>query len=312
MLKVKAVVTAGTTTRADDRMPAVQLPADRSLGRHHDQPRCRDAERSARRDFPDRVRVAWNLRPSAAAGGRRGGPPRLSGRSRHQISSSLPNVELVTYEHLTPTPEVAACGSGFASSPHVVRQATARVAPIGGYTLLELLFVMALTVTIMAAAVPQILASLDRSRGLIAARYLGARVALARTQAVTRNASVALRFEEGPRGISIAVYQDGNRNGVRTADIARQIDRAIEPSVRLSELFPGVEIALASRTPATDAVQLGPTDILSFSPFGTATSGTIYVRGRDGTQWAVRVLGATGRTRVLRYVPQRRDWVDAF
>jgi hypothetical protein len=51
-------------------------------------------------------------------------------------------------------------------------------------------------------------------------------------------------------------------------------------------------------------VQLGRTNLLTFTPAGTATSGTIYIRDREGTQWAVRVLGATGRTRVLRYEPQ--------
>jgi prepilin-type N-terminal cleavage/methylation domain-containing protein len=186
------------------------------------------------------------------------------------------------------------------------------VARASGFTFLELLCVMALVVIIAGAAVPQILTSLDRSRGLIAARYLGSRLALARTQAVTRNASVALRFERGPKGISIAVYQDGNRNGVRTADIERQIDRRIEAPMRLFEQFPGVDIALGPDMPAEDPVQLGRTDILSFSPSGTATSGTIYVRSRDGTQWSVRVLGVTGRTRVLRYERRIRDWVPAF
>jgi hypothetical protein len=32
--------------------------------------------------------------------------------------------------------------------------------------------------------------------------------------------------------------------------------------------------------------------------------------GRDGSQYVVRVTGATARTRVLRYVPARDEWVD--
>ena len=180
-----------------------------------------------------------------------------------------------------------------------------------GYTILELLFVVALIMIISGAAVPQVLVSRDRSSGLGAARFLAARMALARTQAVMSGASVGLRFESATDGMHVAIYRDGNRNGVRTTDIARQIDRSVEPPVRLSEQFPGAEIALEPGTPADDAVQIGPTDILSFSPTGTATSGSIYIRSRDGTQWAVRVLGATGRVRVLRYVPQTGDWVDA-
>lgn len=174
------------------------------------------------------------------------------------------------------------------------------------------MFVAGLVAVVCAIAVPQVLATIDRSRGYIAVRYLGARVALARTLAVSHGAAVALRFDQGPGGITFSAYRDGNRNGVRSADIARKIDRLIDPPVLLAEQFPGVEIALAPGTPGDDPVQLGRTNILSFSPSGTATSGTIYVRGRDGTQWAVRVLGATGRTRVLRYVPRTGEWVGAL
>ena len=51
--------------------------------------------------------------------------------------------------------------------------------------------------------------------------------------------------------------------------------------------------------------------ILSFSPNGTATSGSVYVVGRDQTQWAVRVLGVTARARVLRYERATGAWVNA-
>ena len=61
-----------------------------------------------------------------------------------------------------------------------------------------------------------------------------------------------------------------------------------------------------------DPLRIGSSNLLSFTPFGTATPGTIYVRGRDGTQLAVRVLGATARARVLRYVPRTREWVETF
>ena len=182
----------------------------------------------------------------------------------------------------------------------------------GGYTFIELLFVLALVGVLAAIAVPQVLGSLNRSRGLGAARYLGMRLALARTQAVTRGSAVALQFVEGPRGIRFSVYQDGNRNGVRSAEIGAGIDRQIEPPLTLVEQFPGVQIALAPGVDGLDPVRLGRSNLMSFSPSGTSTSGTIYVRGADGTQWAVRVLGATGRTRVLRLDASTGEWVNAF
>lgn len=156
--------------------------------------------------------------------------------------------------------------------------------------------------------IARVLAGTEHSRGFAAAKYLGARFGLARVQAVARGAAVALRFSETPHGITFTVFQDGNRNGVRSADIQAGIDHQIEPATNIGEKFAGVDIALSAGTPATNAIQLGQTNLLTFTPDGTATSGTIYLRDRDGTQWAVRVLGATARTRVLRYDTVSMSW----
>ena len=180
-----------------------------------------------------------------------------------------------------------------------------------GFTLIDMVFSCTVVCVLCAVAIPQTLSSIERARGFAAARYLASRMALARAQAVSRSAAIALRFVEGQTGITITAIQDGNRNGIRARDIDLQIDRAIDTPVTLSDLFPGVEIGLTSQTPATDPVQLGGSNILSFTPHGTASSGSVYIRGRDGTQWMVRVLGATGRTRVLRYVPATGEWVYA-
>lgn len=174
---------------------------------------------------------------------------------------------------------------------------------------------MLLTASLIAilagVALPSLLTGVDRSRGAGAARYLASRVALARAQAAGRSATVALHFEASARGTWFSMVQDGNRNGVRTTDIAQGIDPLIEAPVLLSDLFPGVSIGLAPLTPAAQALTLGHTPILSFTPTGTATSGTVYVLGRDGTQWAVRILGVTARVRLLRYDPASSGWVSA-
>lgn len=156
---------------------------------------------------------------------------------------------------------------------------------------------------------PQSLAAIDRIRAGAAARYLASRMALARAQAVMRSTHVALRFEEESSGISFRMFADGNGNGVRTADIAADVDSPLDTSVLLSDLFPGVAIAV-SGSAGTDAVRLGTTNLLSFTPLGTATAGSIYVRGGDGSQFAVRILGTTGRTRLQQYIERTRAWID--
>jgi len=172
------------------------------------------------------------------------------------------------------------------------------------------LFAASLVCILTGISIPSVLVTVERSRGLAAARYLEGRMSLARAQAVGRAATVALYFEQDARGIWVSVVQDGNRDGVRTRDIASLVDRLIEPRVLLADLFPGVAIGLAPQTPASQAVTLGGTNILSFTPTGTATSGSVYVLGRDGTQWAVRILGVTARVRLLRFVVATGGWVN--
>jgi prepilin-type N-terminal cleavage/methylation domain-containing protein len=180
-----------------------------------------------------------------------------------------------------------------------------------GYSLVELLFAVAIMATVSAIAVPQSLATVDRARALSAARFLASRMAVARSQAIMRSTHVALQFEDRPSGITFRMFVDGNRNGVRTNDISAGIDVPVEAPVRLRELYQGVAIAVSGAA-GSDPVRLGTSNLLSFTPLGTSTSGSVFVRGRDGSQFAVRVLGATGRARLLQYVPRSGEWVDGL
>lgn len=202
---------------------------------------------------------------------------------------------------------MAARGRGGIRSPRPL----AVLAGSRGYSLIEILFAMSLMTILSAMAVPQSLAALDRARAGAAARYLASRMAMARSHAVMRSAHVALKFDEGRSGITFRMFADGNRNGVRTSDIASRADQPLDAPARLSDLYPGVAIAVAG-TAGTDPLRIGSSNLLSFTPLGTATPGSIYVRGRDGSQFAIRIVGATGRTRVQRYVQRTRAWVDAY
>ncbi len=185
------------------------------------------------------------------------------------------------------------------------------VATSQGYSLIEILCVTALITVLSAIAVPQSLAMVDRARASAAARYLASRMAMARSHAVMRSATVALRFDEDRTGITFRMFVDGNRNGVRAKDIAAGVDQPLDAPARLSDLFSGVAIAVSGEA-GSDPLRIGSSNILSFAPLGTATSGSVYVRGRDGSQFAIRILGATGRVRVQRYQPHTGTWIDSF
>lgn len=176
-------------------------------------------------------------------------------------------------------------------------------------TLIELLFVLVLMVIVSAMAIPQVNQGLARARAMAAARYLAGQCATAKFKAVGGSASVGLRFQPRDDDYELQMFADGNENGIRTADIGDGIDKPLAPPERLMAKFQGVRIGVAEGLGLDgDPVRLGTSGILTFTPLGTASSGSIYVVGADGTQLAVRVLGVTARTRLLRYDPRTRQW----
>jgi Tfp pilus assembly protein FimT len=154
---------------------------------------------------------------------------------------------------------------------------------------------------VTAIAVPVSLAGVNRARGWAGARFVAARLVRARAQAVGRGAAVALRFGGDGEHTTLTAFVDANRNGVLTRDIDAGTDPALDDPVPLSSLFPGVAIAAD-----------GEVRLFSFSPDGTATTGSVYLQSRDGSRFAVRVLGATARVRIERYVIARDAWVEVF
>ena len=186
-----------------------------------------------------------------------------------------------------------------------------------GYSLLEMLMAITLMVIVGGAAIPLANSSIDRSRAAGAAGYVAGRMTVARFEAVRRSAHVAIRFLAQSDGYSLQTYVDGNRNGVRTSDIVSGIDVPITAIERLSYHFTGVEFGIhagvtgidAGPFNAADPIQIGSSALLSFSPTGSSTSGTVFIRGARGNQFAVRVLGATGRTRIFEFNAGGRTWL---
>jgi prepilin-type N-terminal cleavage/methylation domain-containing protein len=191
-------------------------------------------------------------------------------------------------------------------------------APIGaarGYSLIELMFVAGLVAVLAAAAIPAFSHGLDTYRARGAARHLSGRLQRARAEAVSRGAHVALRFSQTGAPVDFTAFVDGNRNGLSTADIAAGIDRPIGPAADLSD-FPGVQFGIVPGTASpeglpltSDPIRFGVSRMASFTPRGTATAGSVYLRGRDGSQYVVRVYGDTGKTTTLRYERRAERWV---
>ncbi len=136
-------------------------------------------------------------------------------------------------------------------------------------------------------------------------------MALARFEAVRRSAHVAIRFVPQPEGYWLQTYVDGNRQWRAHEQTSRLgVDRPITAGERLDYHFSGSRVRYSAECDRhrsgsvqheADPIQIGSSTLLSFSPMGSSTSGTLFIHGLRGHQFAVRVLGATGRTRILEF-----------
>jgi prepilin-type N-terminal cleavage/methylation domain-containing protein len=187
-----------------------------------------------------------------------------------------------------------------------------------GFTILELLFAVAIAGTLAAIALPQSLRALDDFRTRSAAHYLARRLATARFLAIRRSTAHGLRFEIDDEDYKVSLVADGNGNGIKTTELQSGSDRTLSEREGLSGHFAGVRFGILDGVPdadgnpsgGSDGVRFGSTKVVVMNADGTASSGTLYVNGAGRSQYAVRVLGSTGRVRLLKFDAVRRRWVD--
>ena len=201
------------------------------------------------------------------------------------------------------------------------RRPTSRVSRFGaarGVALIDIIISTALCVVMAAIAVPVIGGTLDRERTIIGAQYLAAQLHRARLESLRRAHAVAVRMEITNDRTVLRLYEDRNGNGVLQRDIDRGIDLPLTPpgwlddqardiSLRINQEITDVSGA-ATLLPGDDPLRIGNTALVTFSPHGSASSGTIYVAAQQGPQMAIRVFGATGRVRVLMFDARTRLW----
>jgi hypothetical protein len=186
-----------------------------------------------------------------------------------------------------------------------------------GAALIDIIFTAGLIAVLSGIAIPMLHASRQHDEARAAARFLAARFQQARVEALRRNTSVAMRID--PDDLDrFGIYVDGDRDGVLQSDITNGVDQLLAPEARLSDFTgsvglrinqdvvePETGVALAR---GADPLRIGASTLVSFSPLGSATGGTLYLSAPAGPQMAIRILGATSRMRVLRYDAGVRQW----
>jgi prepilin-type N-terminal cleavage/methylation domain-containing protein len=185
-----------------------------------------------------------------------------------------------------------------------------------GLSLAELVVALAIGCVLIAFTVPTTAATIDAGRVNAAANAMASRFRLTRLDAVSRGRSTALVFDQvGPRWV-FRICADGNGNGIRRSEIQSGTDTCAD-AIDLQAMFPGVQIDVdatlrgpSGEPPSPNPVRFGASNIASFSALGSCTAGTLFLRSPKGQQYAVRIAGATGRTRVLRYDSATVSWLE--
>ena len=187
-----------------------------------------------------------------------------------------------------------------------------------GVALVDIVAALALILVVTAMAVPVIGGTLDRDHTIVGAQHLAGQLQRARMESLKRSVAVAVRLEIVGDRATARLYVDGNGNGV----LQREIDRGTDPplagvewldahardvSLRVNQSVTDAG-GSGSLEPGSDPLRIGRTALVTFSPVGSSSSGTLYVAAHRGPQMAIRVYGASGRVRVLMFDARTRQW----
>jgi len=197
--------------------------------------------------------------------------------------------------------------------PHAYRDAR-------GITLIEVVASIALGAMLLLATAPAFATLRAAGRTAAAAREIAVTLQALRWQSVATGQSHGLSFGVDSIGWSWRVVRDGNGNGLRTSEVRDGTDRTLSGPHRLEERLAPVRLGFPTGTPIpeipprtgtiadlADPVHFGRSDLVSLSPVGTASSGTIYVT--DGRElYGIVLFGPTARLRVWRYDGRSGDW----
>ncbi|HEX2642588.1 MAG TPA: GspH/FimT family pseudopilin [Thermoanaerobaculia bacterium] len=191
-----------------------------------------------------------------------------------------------------------------------------------GFQLVEMVVALTILGTLIFLSLPPFLRITGDLRLRLTANEVMGILRAARSFAIRHGANVAVQFKSSPEGaILYALYRDGDGDGVLTKDIAKRVDPAVQPPHSLDQAGGrsarlGFPPGLRVRDPGSpgkwlttaDPIRFNSSDLASFGPLGTSTPGSLYLTDGHSRLAVVRVLGRTGRVRVMAYDFVRQVW----
>lgn len=189
-----------------------------------------------------------------------------------------------------------------------------------GTSLLEALVAVTLIGLATVILLPALAESGSSARTGAGARQVALTLHAMRWKSVAGNKNCGLAFERDSTGWRWLEVQDGNGNGLRSAEIADGTDVVVSGPHRLQSMvssvtfgfpgsgpYPAVPPGTGTLRNLDDPIQFGRSDLVAFSPLGSASSGTLYVTDGKGL-FAVVLFGRTARVRVWRFDARGRRW----
>ncbi len=189
-----------------------------------------------------------------------------------------------------------------------------------GHTLTELVVVVAAFGIIAGTGIPALTNTMSRAALRSATAQVRDLLRLTQEEAMTLNRNRGIRFtQEGERWVW-AVYDDGDGDGVRNADIAAGVDPLVAgpEDVGLFRGMAGIGIPEDGvphpddgtlLTADTSPIRFGTTSLCSFATDGSSTPGSVYLSSASGEAAIVRSSGDGGRIRVMFYDRGAGTWI---
>ncbi len=112
-----------------------------------------------------------------------------------------------------------------------------------GVSLAEMTAVLAVLGLVFTMSVPALWEILAEEALGTASREVAGILTAARARAVFQGAEVGVRWVANAGDLVLTVYQDGNGNGVTTADIRKGVDRLVAGPYWLGSRYPGVNFS---------------------------------------------------------------------
>ena len=190
-----------------------------------------------------------------------------------------------------------------------------------GMSLLELLVVLALIALFVVFTTANLTATQRQLDFDHFAREITSSLKQCRWKAFRDRCYTGVLIGHSGNGYEFSFYSDGNGNGIRTQEIDSGTDPAFHRTVPIRRASGDMEAAVlkegAPEIPPkkgvldpSDPVKFGKSSIISFSPDGQSSSGTLYLSCHSQKRmYAIVLYGPTARITLWKYSNQKWQMV---